>query len=431
MKNSRLLVPYRLLSCFFSRKQSVSRYLSRPISRLPGLVPYRLFSFTLFSTPLRGIKNKKNNLRKALIPRFSAGLVFLTILLALTPMTALSASRPSVGAVYAMSNAPEGNEVVVFERNIFGRLTMTTSYATEGLGTGGTIDPLGSQNSLILSPNNRWLFAVNAGSNNISVFRVQRHDLHLVGTYDSGGVFPTSLAFYHNLLYVLNAGQDPNITGFKISHHGELTLLADSTRSLSGGGFHQVGFSPHGNRLIVTKGGADANAILIFSVDEEGLPNALPTISPSAGLVPFGFIFDSRGRLLVAEAGSGAVSSYDIQDDNTLEVVNTSVANGNAATCWIAGTWFGTVFTANTGSDNISEYTVNPFNGSLRLQEAIAAFGNKPIDLATTDSGRYLYVLNAADGTVGAFRVLFNGKVFDLGAVPGLPLEYAQGIAVR
>ncbi len=388
------------------------------------------------------MKNIKMDLRKALIPLKSGlnrlplcgALVLLAALIALTPMAALSSSRPSVGAVYAMSNGPEGNEVVVFERNIFGRLTLTNSYATGGLGTGGAIDPLASQNSLILSPNNRWLFAVNAGSNNISVFRVQRHNLKLVGTYDSGGAFPTSLTFYHNLLYALNAGQDtsgPNITGFKINHHGKLTPLDDSTRSLPGNGFHQVGFSPHGNRLIVTKGGADANEILVFGVDEEGLPDALPTISPSAGLVPFGFIFDRRGHLLVAEAGSGAVSSYDIQEDNTLDVINASVANGNVATCWIAGTWFGTVFTANTGSDNISMYEVSPKNGSLQLPDAVAAFGNKPIDIATTDSGRYLYALNAFDGTVGAFRILFNGKIYDLGAVPGLPLQYAQGIAVR
>jgi len=362
--------------------------------------------------------------------------VFLTMLLALMPMTVFGGNLPPTGAVYVMSNAPEGNEVVVFERDFHGRLTLSDSFATAGLGSGGNIDPLGSQGALILSANQRWLLAVNAGSNDVSVFRVGRHDLDLIGNFDSGGSFPVSLALHRNLLYVLNAdpgGEGPNITGFKLNRHGELTPLEGSTRSLGPGGFHQVGFNPRGDTLVVTQGeGPGAvNAIHVFDVDEDGFPGAAPTTSPSVGIVPFGFIFDWRGHLIVAEAGSGAVSSYGIRPDNSLNVIDASVANGNNATCWIAGTWFGSVFTANTASDNISSYKVKAANGQVSLSEADAASGNKPIDMATTASGLYLYVLNAADGTVGAFRVSPYGFLKDLGTVAGLPPVYAQGIAVR
>ena len=361
--------------------------------------------------------------------------VILTVLLALVPMTAFGGNLPSAGAVYVMNNAPEGNQVVVFERNFRGILTLTDSFATAGLGSGGGIDPLGSQGALILSANQRWLIAVNAGSNDISVFRVRQHDLDLVGNFDSGGDFPVSLALHRNLLYVLNAGQDgsgPNINGFTLNRHGELTPLSGSTRSLGSGGFHQVGFNPRGDALVVTQGAPDgANAIIVFAVDEDGLPDATPTTTPSAGIVPFGFIFDWREHLIVAEAGSGAVTSYDILPNNTLEVIDASVPNGNSATCWIAGTWFGSTFTANTGSDNISSYKVNAYDGQVRLREAYAAAGNKPIDMATTPSGAYLYVLNAADGSVGAFHVSPYGFLKDLGTVAGLPLMYAQGIAAR
>jgi len=366
--------------------------------------------------------------------RINKLLIVLAVLMVLSPIAAFGDGRPSAGAVYVMSNAPEGNEVVVFNRDFRGRLSPAGAYTTGGLGTGGGIDPLGSQGSLIISPNKRWLFAVNAGSDDISIFRVRRNDLELIGYFESGGEFPTSLTFSHNLLYVLNAGRDgsaPNITGFRLKRHGQLIPLAGSSRSLPGGGFHQVGFNPRGDALVVTKGGGDADEILVFAVDEEGLPDALPTISPSAGIVPFGFIFDWRGHLLVAEAGSRAVSSYALLEDNTLEVIDASVSNGNAATCWIAGTWFGGVFTANTGGDNISAYKVRLDDGSLRLLEADAAAGDKPVDMAATRSGRYLYVLNANNGTVGAFRVFFDGQLRDLGAVEGLPPLYAQGIAVR
>lgn len=367
--------------------------------------------------------------------KYTTFFAILAMLLALAPIASLGDDeRPSAGAVYAMTNGPEGNRIVAFERDGSGRLTLGTIYDTGGLGIGGGIDPLASQNALILSSNNRWLFGVNAGSDTISVFRVQRHGLKLAGTFESGGAIPVSLTSYHNLLYVLHAGEDaiaPSITGFRINRNGRLTPLVGSTRELPGAGFHQVGFTPHGDRLVVTKGGADADNLLVFSVDEEGMPDDSPTISPSAGAVPFSFIFDRRNHLLVAEAGSGAVTSYAILEDNTFDIINASVGNGNLATCWIVGTWYGAVFTANTASDNISGYSVKSADGSLSLRKAIAGVGNKPIDMAVSRNGRFLYTLNAADGTVGAFRITRNGGLENLGTIEGLPPVYAQGIAAR
>lgn len=362
-------------------------------------------------------------------------IVILSVFLALSPVAAFAGWSPYVGAVYVMSNAPESNAVVAFNRDFRGHLTMAGSYTTGGFGSGGGIDPLASQNAIILSRNNRWLIAVNAGSNDISVFRVTQDDLELVGYFDSGGMFPVSLALRHGLLYVLNAGNEenpPNIAGFRLNHQGELTPLEGSIRSFDPGGYHQVGFNPRGDALVVTRGEpTGVNEIFVFAIDEEGLPDPEPVITPSSGLVPFGFIFDWRGHLLVSEAGSGAVSSYALLEDNTLDVINASVANGNAATCWIAGTWYGAVFTANTGSDNISFYKARIGNGQVSLLEADAASGDKPIDIATTPSGRFLYALNAGNGTVSALRISPHGRLIDIGTVSGLPLLFAQGIAVR
>ncbi len=362
-------------------------------------------------------------------------LVILGVLLALLPITAFGGYRHSPGAVYAMSNAPEGNQIVAFERNFDGRLTLMDSFDTGGLGSGGGIDPLGSQGALILSRNHRWLIGVDAGSNDIFIFRVRPHGLELAGNFDSGGNFPVSVALYRNLLYVLNAdpaGGAPNIAGFTLNRWGELTPLEGSVRPLETGGFHQVGFNPRGDTLVVTQGSpTGTNAIHVFGVDEDGLPDAAATVSPSSGVVPFGFIFDWRGHLIVSEAGSGAVSSYDILDDKTLEVIDASVPNGNRATCWIAGTWFGSIFTANTGSDNLSSYKVRFGTGQVHLTDAVAATGHKPIDMAVSIDGSYLYVLNAADGTVGALRISPFGFLEDLGTVAGLPPLYAQGIAAR
>ncbi len=334
-----------------------------------------------------------------------------------------------VGAVYAMTNDVTGNEVVVFTRDAEGILTKAASITTEGTGSGGGLDPLASQGSLVLSKDHRWLLAVNAGSNEISVFRVLPHGLDLVDKVDSGGVFPVSLTIFHDLVYVLNAGGSPNITGFYLSHKGTLTPLADSTRSLGTGGFAQVGFDPQGGGLVVTNR-AD-NTILVYPVGRDGLPAVNPATSPSHGLVPFGFIFDEQGYLLVAEAGSGAVSSYKMLHDGTLKVISQSVTNGQAATCWIAGNKRGNVFTANTGSQTISAYQRKAGNGKLVLRNATSGVGNRPIDMAISVNGRFLYALDPADGAIDMFQIERDGNLIDLGTVVGGLAIFAQGIAAR
>lgn len=357
------------------------------------------------------------------------------LLFAIVPLVSAHADRSQPGAVYVMTNDPVANEVVVYDRDAEGMLTLGGSYSTGGLGIGGDIDPLASQGALIISPTKRWLFAANAGSNDISVFFVLPHGLFQIDTFDSGGSTPVSLALYHNLLYVLNSdqgGSNPNIAGFRLTRFGQLIPLPNSTRDLGPGGFHQVGFDRTGGTLVVSQGDpAGGNALLVFSVDEDGLPSQAPVITASNGVVPFGFIFDLGNHLVVSEAGSAAVSTYDLQPDDSLQVISPSVANGNGATCWIVGTWRGFVYTANTATDNISFYKVTAGSGEIELREAIAGVGNKPIDMATAQNGRYLYALNAADGMVGMFRTKFNGTLEAMGTIGGLPSPYAQGIAAR
>ncbi|HBQ87385.1 MAG TPA: hypothetical protein DD811_13045, partial [Syntrophomonas sp.] len=100
-----------------------------------------------------------------------------------------------VGMVYAMTNSAAGNKVIAFRRGANGRLTRVKAYETGGRGTGkAQVDPLASQGSLILSRGGGFLFAVNAGSNSISSFRVANSGrLTLVNVVPSGGVKPNSI----------------------------------------------------------------------------------------------------------------------------------------------------------------------------------------------------------------------------------------------
>jgi 6-phosphogluconolactonase (cycloisomerase 2 family) len=328
-----------------------------------------------------------------------------------------------------MTNDDTGNEVVIFNRDEEGLLTMAGSIATQGTGSGGGLDPLGSQGSLVLSEDHRWLLAVNAGSNEISVFRVLPEGLKLVDKVDSGGTFPVSLTIFHDLVYVLNAGMSPHINGFYLSPRGELTPLTNSTRSLGAGGFCQVGFDPQGERLVITD--KTNNAILVYSVGRRGLPSMNPVTSPSNGATPFAFLFDNRGHLLVVEAGSNAVSSYNILHNGTLQVISPSVANGQVAACWIAGNERGNIFTANPGTSSLSAYKLKAGNGKVALLDGTAGMGDAPLDLAIPVNGRFLYALDPGNGALDMFQIEHDGSLTDLGTAPGgLPM-FAQGIAAR
>jgi 6-phosphogluconolactonase (cycloisomerase 2 family) len=346
-----------------------------------------------------------------------------------TPAGAQVSGGSAVGAVYTMTNAPDGNAIVIFDRDGKGALTPAGSVPTGGSGSGGGLDPLASQGSLALTQDHRWLLAVNAGSNDISVFRVDRDGLKLVDNIESGGVFPTSLTVVRDLVYVLNAGGVPNITGFTLSHEGLLAPIAGSTRPLAAGLHSQVGFDPQGNLLVVTD--RSSNSLLVYPVRDDGTPASSPIVSPSSGAGPFSFVFGAPGRLLVAEVGANAVSSYEVRDDGTLQVINPSIPNGQAATCWIAGAGSGFAFTANPGASSLSSYRQQPGTGDLAILAGAAGTGTRPLDLAATTNGRFLYALDPGSAGIDAFEIQADGSLINLGPVSaGLP-GFAQGLAAR
>jgi hypothetical protein len=151
-------------------------------------------------------------------------------LLASFSLPAFAQEQATPGAVYTQTNAPTGNAIAVFYRSANGVLSPAGLVPTGGAGTGGN---LGNQGAVVLSQDNRWLFAVNAGSNDISVFAISPKGLILVDRAASGGVLPVSLTLHNDLLYVLNAGGINNITGFTVGRRvPSLSCLAPRGRSV-------------------------------------------------------------------------------------------------------------------------------------------------------------------------------------------------------
>lgn len=346
-----------------------------------------------------------------------------------------NAAPEASGFVYVMTNDPSGNAIRQYSRSKDGQLTLVDQESTRGLGgTGngvGNVDPLGSQNSLILSSDGTRLLAVNGGSNEISSLRADSSGLVFVSKIGSGGTFPNSVALAGNLVYVLNALGTPNVTGFSTNSDGALVSLAGSTRNLPGGTAaapHDIRFTPDGTRLIVTEGGT--NQIDIFELDAEGLITDVST-EPSSGAGPFGFTFGRRGVLIVAEVTADAVSSYQLTNQNSLNVISASVPNGQMASCWISVTRNGHVFISNPGSGTLSSYQAAA-DGTLNLVKAVAAStgtGSAPIDSALSNDGRFLYVQDSALGSVLIFRVNGN-NLASVGSVTDFPTTL-QGIVAQ
>lgn len=339
------------------------------------------------------------------------------------------------GALFTQTNAVASNAVVAFARAEDGSLTYAGTFSTGGKGIGGTTDPLASQYSVLLDgEDNKLLFVANAGSDNISTFRVDGASLSLVGTTSSHGTLPTSLAVAHHTLYVLNAGSN-SVSGFDIAEDGSLTPDAEASSTLAAGavGGAAIRASRDGQWLVVTEKGS--RTIDVFPVSGNGALGS-PVRSASSGVAPFGFDFVNGDQIAVSEAGSAAASLYDISKNGSLNTESASVStHGQAAPCWLIATTNGRfAYTANAGSGTISGYSIGA-QGIMTLLNTSGVTGSTgagstPLDLDLSKGDRYLYVLESGAGRIGAFAVGSDGSLSPLAGIGGLTANSGlQGMA--
>lgn len=377
------------------------------------------------------------------------GLLVLASLSSVTAQRTTPTPRPrpqplnfQARAVFVLTNQVQ-NTVAVFNRATDGHLTAAGEFSTGGAGDPVAIppdppvDPLASQGALVFGPGNQFLFAVNAGSNEISVFSVGRARLDLVDVVNSGGVRPISVTVHENLLYVLNEGGTPNITGFTVGNDGTLTPLAGSTRSLIGGTGAdpaEVSFNNDGTLLVVTE--KLGNRLDSYTIGQNELPSPAMA-NASSGMTPFGFAFNSDDFLVVSEAfalmpGQAAASSYTSDPTGILSVVTGSLHNNQTASCWVVIPNDGRAIVSNTASGTISTYNIDG-NGMLTLANAVAAnlgLKSAPRDMALSLDGQILFVQTDAGQSVAVFHIESNGTLTPVDTAGGLPFG-AQGIAAK
>ncbi len=366
--------------------------------------------------------------------------------------TAAQAVQPgwnkSAGAVFAMTNATEGNEIITYARASDGTLTRLKKVEkTRGLGQGVDTD---TQGPLRLSADNRFLYAVNPGSDDISVFAVNGTHLKFLQIIAAGDQ-PVSLTISGNLLYSLDGSVAGNgIRGFRIAADGTLTKLPNSFRKLSSpiAVPGEVRFSPDGRTILVTHKTTNVlltpeNAIDAFTIGTDGYASAMPIRNASFGLRPFSLAFRNDNKFVVvesfnAEPNLSATSSYQLNTDGTITVISGSIPNDQTDICWVLITKDGRyVYTTNFGSGTISSYSLSPSGSLTLLNEAAASLGamSQPVDIVeiidVRADERYLYQLLRGTGAVAAFRIEEDGSLMSLGLVTGgLPVaDGASGLA--
>ncbi|HEX6818533.1 MAG TPA: beta-propeller fold lactonase family protein, partial [Ktedonobacterales bacterium] len=307
-----------------------------------------------------------------------------------------------VGHVYVNDNTAGANSIAGFDRRADGSLTPIpgSPFSAGGAGT-GTIT--GSQGALQLAGDGRYVLAVDAGSNQISVLRVEANGA-LAGVeaspVASNGILPVSIAAHGDLVYVANDGngvEGSNYTGFTLSHDGRLTPLAGSTIPLpANAGPGDVLFNGTGTRLV----GARVNTSQIdsFVVGEHGKLTAAPGSPYTAQAAgPFGSAFrpTNADQLFVsnahAGAGNGTVSAFHDNWNGTLTPIGSSpYADNQTAPCWVTITPNGRyLFAVNTASSSISSYSIAA-SGALTLLGSTPfknASGLRPFDITVTPDG--------------------------------------------
>lgn len=337
-------------------------------------------------------------------------------------------------SVYVQNDNLAGNQIVVYDRGAGGALTQAGTFSTGGLGgqlEGSQVDHLASQGALALDQENGLLYAVNAGSNTISVFAVLGDRLALRQVLSSGGTFPVSIAAKGGLVYVLNGLEGGSLQGFKVQE-GRLSPIPGSNHALglpteTPQFTHTPGtvvFSPSGTQLIVTTKAA-GNDVDVFSVDAQGRLSKAAVVNSLPHTVPFAITFSKQGKLILSES-AGAIGTFQLNENGTIEQLDV-VPSGQVATCWVVGVR-DVFFTSNPGSASLSGFQLSA-GGQLLTPLGNTETDPGTVDATITGAGRFLYVQAGGPGDVDEYAIAASGTLTKVGSVTVPGAVGGEGIA--
>ena len=294
-------------------------------------------------------------------------------------------SQQAPDIIWLESNSTAGNSILAFKNDGTGTPTFLGSTPTGGIGVFDktfALGPFDSDQNLIVNPEGTLLFAVNSGSNSISVFHITPDGLQAASgsPFPSGGSDPVSLGLKGDVLVVVNKDQDPaqngnltlpNYTTFRVWPNGQLTAIAHSTVPVA------YGTSPS-QALIASQGsvvfGADFLGGLLQSFalgadgrlnqnPPQGLPDSVFT-GQAAPHLPLGLRTHPDAPILYVDITPiSQVAVYHFDRKGQLSFVR-AVSDSGKAPCWTVVNHVGTrLYATNTGDNSVSVYDLtDPLN---------------------------------------------------------------------
>lgn len=351
------------------------------------------------------------------------------------------AASDHAGTVYVETNTAPVNYVIAFDRAHDGTLSNPVRYATLGAGNPAGNPPLGiphldSSGSIALSDNGRFLFAVNAGDNTLTSFRVTGQGLELADIIPTFGTRPVSVTSYKHLVYVLNSvPTDASISGYQVDGDGGLTPIPGShqpTTQPNGGLPAQVQFDESGNFVVVSERLAGAHGVLdTYAIRRDGAAGP-PVGHPSSDDGPYAIAFTNRDLMIVAnehfpDVFTGgpilsSVSSYAFgSNSGSVNAVDTKLANAGGA-CWEVITNDNKfVFVTSPFTQNVSSFGIDKKTGKLipvNGTSIVATTSGAALDEALSGDSKYLYVLDSAGFATSAideFKINTDGTITQIG----------------
>lgn len=349
------------------------------------------------------------------------------LMVALAALASDASADLTPGAVFTETNTVP-NRVLAYNRGADGELTPAGSFLTGGDGrpagnppafTGfPVLDTMGPVNLGDDGDNKSCLFVVNAGSDNVSSFRVRPGGLTLADVESSGGSRPASLTSTTRgsgkfVMYVLNSDNaSASFRGFRVSASCDLTMIPGSDRLLpsQAGVPATIRFDEQGKFLTVSERYAPGPApvgngdLVSYPVDSSGVTGPA-VVSPSPRRTPYGLDYNHQGILSVTNEHvdappfpNSSVSTYRQNPDGSLVELDNVPSPG--AACWNLFSNNGKfLFVTNPAGDLIpGSADVKVFGVDRNGQMTFVDQEGTPfeaIDNGLSHDSKYLYVLSA------------------------------------
>jgi 6-phosphogluconolactonase (cycloisomerase 2 family) len=400
----------------------------------------------------------------------------------------------ALGCLYVQTNEDQ-NRIIHFVRGEDGTLTEVERLPTGGAGSGTfnyRADPraiiLEGAQRLVLTPDRRFLFAVNNLDNSVSSLGVgEEGKLTLLDVKPTGNVVSgmtgtaKSLAYSSSsgTLYVLHTIGPDHIRLISVDSDGMLTarpeaytavpadkpgrittmltLAPDEQFLLVGSSIDEApAANPDGNPILsVERNGVphsifsnapDPDGLAVFSRDEHGALGQ-PMFQDGGGSSPWCplFLHHRPNQFVIALATADAVSLARLEPDGMVTpgpAVQADTSTGHGFPCWMSMTPDDRlVFATMTGHSYITSWRLEgnalsvardpacpkvPGDGTFR--DLGGTVGSGPIDMWMTPDGSYLYQIYPNASKIIGYAVQSDGALIEVSSAD-IPYNSAHSLA--